>query len=251
MGPSSRELGGAGDFEERYVVKTNAGYDVGRVAVKSLEAIAEYYERFYGVDRSLVSRRTPVSICRTHEEFKAIANYPAADNPGLLAFIRKVPRVNGDGDVELSSRSSATTSRLQPAPGGLWSTLGTRQSRVHGARDGGVAPLWINEGMSSYFGGHLLSKGEIGVGLPAFGRLGPLIRMIERGDRPLRGTIEAIGSLTAEQYSVAWGVVYHLTHGRDAELHARTPSHGRWSFSESGWSRDRGSSRRWSSRAPA
>lgn len=212
----------AGDFEgERYVVKTNAGFDVGQVAVKSLEAIAEYYERFYGVDRSLVSRRTPVNICRTHEEFKAIANYPAADNPGLLAFIRKVPRVNGDGDVELEFEVFGYDPRAFGRPlEGLWSTLWHEASHEYMGlvTEERVAPLWINEGMSSYFEGVTFSrKGEIGVGLPAYGRLGPLIGMIERGDRPLRGTIEAIGSLTAEQYSVAWGVVYHLTHGRDAE----------------------------------
>lgn len=212
----------AGDFEgQRYVVKTNAGYDVGQVAVKSLEAIAEYYERFYGVDRSLVSRRTPVNICRTHEEFKAIANYPRADDPGLLAFIRKIPRVTGDGEVELEFEVFGYDPRAFGRPlDGLWSTLWHEASHEYMGlvTEDRVAPLWINEGMSSYFEGVTFSeKGEIGVGLPAFGRLGPLIGMIERGDRPLRGTIEAIGSLTAEQYSVAWGVVYHLIHGRDAE----------------------------------
>ncbi len=210
----------AGQFEgDRYAVKTNAGYDVGQVAVKSLEAIAEYYERFYGVDRSLVRRLTPVNICRTHEEFKEIANYPRADNPGLLAFIRKIPRINGDGDVELEFEVFGYDPRAFGRPlDGLWSTLWHEASHEYMGlvTEERVAPLWINEGMSSYFEGVTFSeKAEIGVGLPAFGRLGPLIGMIERGDRPLRATIEAIGSLTAEQYSVAWGVVYHLIHGRD------------------------------------
>lgn len=212
----------AGDFEgERYVVKTNAGYDVGQIAIQSLEAIADYYERFYGVDRSLVSRRTPVNICRTHEEFKAISNYPATENPGLLAFIRKRPRVSGSGDVELEFEVFGYDPRAFGRPlEGLWATLWHETSHEYMGHvtEERSAPLWINEGMSCYFEGVTFSeKGEIGVGLPAFGRLGVLLMMFERGDKPLRGTVEAAGTLTAEQYSVAWSIVYHLTHGRNAE----------------------------------
>ena len=161
--------------------------------MKSLEAIAEYYERFYGVDRSLVSRRTPVNICRTHEEFKAIANYPRADDPGLLAFIRKIPRVTGDGEVELEFEVFGYDPRAFGRPlDGLWSTLWHEASHEYMGlvTQDRVAPLWINEGMSSYFEG-VTSSGEIG-GASCLRRLGPLVGMIERVTG-LRGTVEAIG----------------------------------------------------------
>ncbi|MEM9383290.1 MAG: DUF1570 domain-containing protein, partial [Planctomycetota bacterium] len=83
------------------------------------------------------------------------------------------------------------------------------------ARGPPPAPLWLNEGMSSYFEGATFSdRGEIRVGLPAAARFGHLYALLERDEPLLWDLVTAEGMLTGDQYALAWGVVYYLVHGR-------------------------------------
>ena len=210
----------AGTFEsERYIVRTNAGYDVGQIASKSLAAIARYFEEFYGVDRSLITRKTEVMLCKTRKEFEEVAANPITDNPGLQAFISTRMRSGGDDGLSIIAKVYGFDPRDQGRPlDSLWPTLWHEASHEYMQLVTQMlsAPLWVNEGMSSYFEGASFSKdGKISVGLPSFERLGNLYAMLERGDRPLKDLTRATGSLTAEQYAAAWGVIYYVAHGRD------------------------------------
>lgn len=212
----------AGSFDsDRYVVKTNAGYDVGQIASKSLSAIADYYQDFYGVDRSLVSQRTPVLIMKTWEEFKTVADNPITDSPGLLAFIQSQRSQSADGDIQLEFTVFGFDPRDRGRPlSSLWPTLWHEASHEYMSLvcEGQSAPAWFNEGMSSYFEGATFSEtGEIGVGLPARSRIDNLYGMLDRGDKPVRGVIHTIERLNGAQYAVVWGIVYYLRHGRDAD----------------------------------
>lgn len=209
----------AGTFEsERYIVRTNAGYDVGQIASRSLAAIARYFEEFYGVDRSLISVKTVVLLMRTHDEFKLVADNPITDSPGLQAFISSQVMSSGDDGPNIKSTVYGFDPRDRGNPlDGLWPTLWHEASHEYMTlvTKGKPAPLWVNEGMSSYFeGATFSSRGQIAVGLPAYERLDNLYSMLKRGDHPLLDLTRATGSLTAEQYAAAWGVIYYLRHGR-------------------------------------
>ncbi len=217
-----REWGDAGSFEsDRYIVKTNAGYDVGQIASKSLSAIADYYQDFYGVDRSLVSQRTPVLLTKTWEEFKTVADNPITDSPGLLAFIRSQRKQTSDGDIEIEFTVFGFDPRDRGRPlSSLWPTLWHEASHEYMSLvcEGKSAPAWFNEGMSSYFEGATFSdKGEIGVGRPARSRLDNLYGMLNRDEKPVRGVVHTIERLNGAQYAVVWGIVYYLRHGRDED----------------------------------
>lgn len=212
----------ADTFEsERYVVKTNAGYEVGQIASKSLSAIADYFQDFYGVDRSLVTERTPVLLTKTWAEFKEVANNPITDSPGLLAFIATRVGMSSDGEIEMRSTVYGFDPRDRGRPlSSLWPTLWHEASHEYMAMacEGRPSPAWFNEGMSSYFEGATFSEtGEIGVGLPARSRLDNLYGMLSAREKPLKPAIQAIDRLTGAQYAVVWGIIYHLRHGRDAD----------------------------------
>lgn len=217
-----RDWEAAGSFDsDRYVVQTNAGYDVGQIASKSLSAIADYYQEFYGVDRSLVTQRTPVLITKTWAEFKKVADNPITDSPGLLAFIRSQRSQGADGGIQIEFTVFGFDPRDRGRPlSSLWPTLWHEASHEYMSLvcEGKSAPAWFNEGMSSYFEGATFSeKGEIGVGLPARSRIDNLYGMLSRGDKPVRGVIHTIDRLNGAQYAVVWGIVYYLRHGRDAD----------------------------------
>ena len=202
----------------RYEVTTNVGYDVGQRAAHSLNQIAAHYADLYDADLSLLAPTTPVYLCRTRSEFVAVGKSKLAENPGVLAYISTSVTTRGE-EVRIRSKIYG----YDPRDGGrslesLWPTLWHEASHQYMtiAARGVHAPLWINEGLATYFeGASFTERGEIRVGMPAPTRLGNLYAMLQRGETPLAELIEAEGGLTGLQYAAAWGLVYYLRHGRD------------------------------------
>ncbi len=201
----------AGTAETRgYVVRSNIGYETLQRAATTLEQISFFYREFYGTS---YRGTTDVFLYRTREEFE---RYAAASDLDRRKSVR--------GFLSTSVRGRRFAFELysyDPLDDGLPREFldevlfhEASHQYMKLASSSWDTPSWLDEGMACYFeGARVDAEGNVEVGLPAYRRLSSLVQLLGRDARPLRGTIAA-RQLSAEQYAVAWGLVYYLHHCR-------------------------------------
>jgi len=198
----------------RYEIRTDISYDVMQKAASALEQMADHYSAFYGVDEKGVTGLTAVNLYRRRHDFERLcveSMQGQIKNPGLCGYLSTVKYSDG----RFVFRVDAFDPRDQGRPlESLWQTLWHEASHQYTALAAGMdePPLWLNEGMASYFEGAVLdADGEVYIGRPSISRMRDLHGILEKNKNVLRDTIEATDWMPAEQYAVAWGLVYYLT----------------------------------------
>ncbi len=189
----------------RYKVKTNIDFQTGMAAARSLDQIAEFFAEYYGVDSGSLHGQTDVYLTRRRAEFEDVSKHPIAKSPGVQAFISYGWR-RDRGKNKLESQIYGFDPRDEGRSlASLWPTLWHEASHQYmaAATEGKRAPLWLNEGMSSYFeGARMTDDFGVDVGLPAMDRLEVLVSIFNhtldwgRDEAPLEdeGGEEAEGS---------------------------------------------------------
>lgn len=202
---------------DRYEVHTNIDHATLQRAASILRQVTPMYRSFYGTDDRLQRGNTRVHLYASRSQFE---EHTGQLDPELVAFIqteRSVDRGRLTGiRFEVHSYDPRGDGRpLEAMFEGLLHEASHQY--MHLATSGAVPPPWLDEGMASYFEGTRIDEhGKIWVGLPSYSHLIQLHDQLRRGGKPLRSTLHA-ERLTAAQYPVAWGVVYHLVHCMDAE----------------------------------
>lgn len=199
-----------------YVVASNIGYDVLQLATRALEDLSLHYRRAYAADPSMQVGKTDVQLFRTRADF-ANAFPEAKENEGLKGLL-----MTQGGQAEGAKKPQFTFKLLSYDPRDegrplsfLFETLAHEASHQYMRLSVGTgnAPHWLDEGMASFYeGAQLGDDGSVQVGLPAWERLRILALLLKADPKILRATIEAPPDkfLSADQYSVAWGLVYWL-----------------------------------------
>jgi hypothetical protein len=226
-----------------YDVRCNIGYDVMQRAATSLEQVARFYSRFYGVDTGRQSGRTLVRLYRTRAEF--LEDCGESDLPDAFrAFLRSsIAWSEEPGGRRILDDISFELYAYDPRDDGmplemLDTLLFHEASHQYMALAAGAwqAPAWLNEGAACYFEGVRIDEdGRVLPGLPATHRLRALHRQLDRrgngapddaderaawnAQRMLRSVAESPGDdfLTSEHYAVSWGIVYFLFHEQDED----------------------------------
>ncbi|MBI5363224.1 MAG: DUF1570 domain-containing protein [Planctomycetes bacterium] len=198
-----------------YVVASNIGYDVLQLASRALEDLSLHYRRSYAADPAMQVGKTDVQLFRTRVDF-AKAFPEAKENPGLKGLLM----TQGGQDEGKKPQFTFKLLSYDPRDEGrplsfLFETLAHEASHQYMRLSVGMntAPHWLDEGMASFYEGAVLdADGSVHVGLPAWERLRVLMLMFNQDPDVLRATLEAPDDkfLTAEQYSVAWGLIYYL-----------------------------------------
>lgn len=205
-----------------YTVRTNIGYEELQIAAQSLEQIARFFRRFWSkADPKLQVGKTEVFLCKRRDEWVAISQNPATDDPGTYAFLyTTVMTTTGPGArTELTFKLYGFDPRDMGRPlATLWPTLWHEASHQYMAlstRGGLDVPPWLNEGMAAYFEGAFLGEGaEVFVGAPARERLDQLYGQLRGGEHPLEVAVSTDGRISFLHYPAAWGLVYYLRHAR-------------------------------------
>ena len=178
----------------RYKIKTNIGFEAGQTAARTLDQIADFFAVYYGVGQEVMRGQTPVYLFRRRAEFEEAANHPIAKSPGVQAFISYIWR-RERGKNKLDSEIYGFDPRDEgKSLISLWPTLWHEASHQYmaAATAGQRAPLWLNEGMSTYFEGTTMTpEGDVKIGLPAKDRLEVLVLILRnRLDWSLGGGAE-------------------------------------------------------------
>jgi hypothetical protein len=198
----------------RYRVRTDAGRAAAQEVGRFMERAAALWTPLFGVPDP---KSLPLEV-RLHRDPASLAALLASQQLNITATGLYLPT---------TQPPAIHVACLGSEPGHPYRTLlheGTHQF-VHlgaGFRDSrpGTAtpprlalPLWLNEGLATYYEAAFVTPDLLQPGRPAPGRLAELQATLRRGKTPLLAATlgKRYGdSFTSSDYAIAWGVVYAL-----------------------------------------
>ena len=201
-----------------YHIRTDLGPDVGQTVASHQEALyAELYRRMGNIKKPKAVQRFEVLVLSTQERYLLEMGDAARGSRGIFMARRDVLACWGfanELDVVLS------TLRHE----------GTHQFVAHFI--GPQCPVWLNEGLATFFEQGEFLQGRLEVGQVAPGRVAALRRAIEKGQlvpisrmldltyQEWLGAVHSGGSAASLQYDEAWAMVHFLAYGGNQKYRA-------------------------------